>query len=171
MSEETTNLNNIEETAIEESKDNAEVKDPAGPSAGKLSAALKKELKKVIIYVVIGLVIMFGLFFLFMCIFPEIKEAEDFEYWKIALGGIAGGGVAVFNFLLMGLTVQKVAADMNPDRAKSRLKVSYTYRYLMQIAWMVIAILVPCFNYIAGIVPLLFPSLGIKIASIIFKKN
>jgi len=70
----------------------------------------------------------------------------------------------------MGLTVQKVASDTNQDRARNRMKLSYTYRYLMQVAWIVIAILVPCFNYISGIVPLLFPSLGIKIASIIFKK-
>jgi len=140
-------------------------------SGGKLSKALKKELRNITLYVAIGLVIMFGLFFLFMCIFPEIKESEDFEYYKILLGGVGGGAVAVFNFFLMGLTVQKVAADTNPERARNRMKLSYTYRYLMQIAWIVIAIMVPCFNYISGIVPLLFPSLGIKLASIIFKKN
>jgi len=139
--------------------------------SSKLSQALKKELRNIIIYVAIGLVIMFGVFFLFICIFPEISESEDFEYWKIALGGIAGSGIAVLNFFLMGLTVQKVASDPNAERARNRMKLSYTYRYLMQIAWIVIAILVPCFNYVAGIVPLLFPSLGIKIASIIFKKN
>ncbi|MBO4509765.1 MAG: ATP synthase subunit I [Lachnospiraceae bacterium] len=138
---------------------------------GKLSPALKKELKNIFLYIIIGLCIMFAIFFAVMCIFPEIKENTEFEYWKIALGGICGGGVAFLNFLLMGLTVQKVAADDNKERARSRMKMSYTYRYLMQIAWIVIAILVPCFNYIAAIIPLLFPSFGIKIASIIFKKN
>ncbi|MCR4625640.1 MAG: ATP synthase subunit I [Lachnospiraceae bacterium] len=140
------------------------------PSEGKLSAALRKELKNVIIYVLIGLVILFGVVFLLMQIFPEMKETPDFAYWRVALGGAGGGSIAVLNFFLMGLTVQKVASDTNPDRARNRLKLSYTYRYLMQIAWIVIAILVPCFNYITGIVPLLFPSLGIKLASIIFKK-
>jgi hypothetical protein len=114
---------------------------------------------------------MFAVFFVIMCIFPEIKSNEEFEYLKIALGGIGGGGVAFLNFLLMGLTVQKVAADTNQERARSRMKLSYTYRYLMQVAWIVIAILVPCFNYISGIIPLLFPSFGIKIAAIVFKKN
>ena len=95
-----------------------------------------------------------AVFFVIMCIFPEIKSNEEFEYWKIALGGIGGGGVAFLNFLLMGLTVQKVAADTNQERARSRMKLSYTYRYLMQVAWIVIAILVPCFNYISGIIPL-----------------
>ena len=137
---------------------------------GKLSPALKKELKNVSLYVLIGLALMFGVFFLLMCIFPEIKDMEEFQFWRILLGGFGGGAVAVLNFLFMGLTVQKVAADSNADRARSRMKLSYTYRYLMQIAWIVIAILVPCFNYIAGIVPLLFPSIGIKLASIIFKK-
>ena len=138
---------------------------------GKISPALKKELRNIFLYIIIGLCIMFGVFFLVICIFPEIKANEEFAYWKIALGGIGGGAVAFLNFLLMGLTVQKVAADQNPDRARSRMKLSYTYRYLMQVAWIVVAILVPCFNYIAGIVPLLFPSFGIKISSIFFKKN
>ena len=146
--------------------------EPTGPPGdGKLSKALKKELKNVIIYVMIGLVILFGAMFLLMSFFPEMKSSPEFEYWKILLGGFGGGGVAVFNFFLMGLTVQKVASDTNQDRARNRMKLSYTYRYLMQVAWIVIAILAPCFNYISGIVPLLFPSLGIKIASIIFKKN
>ena len=142
-----------------------------GEPQKKISPALKKELKNIFLYIIVGLCIMFGIFFLIMCIFPEIKNNAEFEYWKIALGGIGGGGVAFLNFLLMGLTVQKVASDTNPDRARNRMKLSYTYRYLMQVAWIVIAILVPCFNYISGIVPLLFPSLGIKIGSIIFKKN
>ena len=43
------------------------------PSEGKLSAALRKELKNVIIYVLIGLVILFGVVFLLMQIFPEMK--------------------------------------------------------------------------------------------------
>ncbi len=137
----------------------------------KLSAALKKELKNIVLYVFIGLVILFGIMILLIQLFPEMKTSPDFEYWRIVLGGLGGGAVAIFNFFLMGLTVQKVASDINTDRARNRMKLSYTYRYLMQVAWIVIAILVPCFNYITGIVPLLFPSLGIKIASIIFKKN
>ena len=145
--------------------------DPGGyPAKDKISPALAKEVKNVIIYVIIGLVILFGVVFLLMQIFPEMKETPDFAYWRVALGGVGGGFIAVLNFFLMGLTVQKVASDTNPDRARNRLKLSYTYRYLMQIAWIVIAILVPCFNYITGIVPLLFPSFGIKLASIIFKK-
>ena len=156
-------INSAENSAANTAQDNA--------GSGKLSPALKKELRNIFIYILIGLCIMFVVFFVIMCIFPEIKSNEEFEYWKIALGGMGGGGVAFLNFLLMGLTVQKVAADTNQERARSRMKLSYTYRYLMQVAWIVIAILVPCFNYISGIIPLLFPSFGIKIASIIFKKN
>lgn len=163
-------INNSPEVTV--SAETAVTDNPQDTAAGKkMSPALKKELRNIFIYVLIGLCIMFAIFFAIMCIFPEIKANEEFEYWKIALGGIGGGGVAFLNFLLMGLTVQKVAADTNQERARSRMKLSYTYRYLMQVAWIVIAILVPCFNYISGIIPLLFPSFGIKIASIIFKKN
>lgn len=174
MNELNTDTNNLPQDAADMAAEPRVAENPAqqnGPPSGKLSPALKKELMHIIIYVSIGLVILFGVMFLLMAIFPEMKESPDFAYWKILLGGFGGGGVAVFNFFLMGLTVQKVASDTNQDRARNRMKLSYTYRYLMQIAWIVIAILVPCFNYVAGIVPLLFPSLGIKIASIIFKKN
>ena len=165
----------IDEPAAAGDSENAESAGMAGNYQGdnpkKISPALKKELRNIFIYIVIGLCIMFGIFVLVLCIFPDIKSVPEFEHWKIALGGIGGGAVAFLNFLLMGLTVQKVAADTNVERGRNRMKLSYTYRYLMQVAWIVIAILVPCFNYISGIVPLLFPSFGIKIASIFFKKS
>ena len=70
---------------------------------------------------------------------------------------------AVLNFYLMGLTVQKVVDTPDDDLAKSRMKASYTQRMLMQVVWCVIAIVAPCFQFVAGMIPLLFPSLGIKI--------
>jgi hypothetical protein len=92
-------INSAEKAAANTPQDNA--------GSGKLSPALKKELRNIFIYILIGLCIMFAVFFVIMCIFPEIKSNEEFEYLKIALGGIGGGGVAFLNFLLMGLTVQK----------------------------------------------------------------
>jgi hypothetical protein len=32
--------------------------------------------------------------------------------------------------------------------------------------WVILAIVAPCFHFVAGIVPLLFPGTGIKIAGI-----
>ncbi|MBR4345285.1 MAG: ATP synthase subunit I [Lachnospiraceae bacterium] len=141
---------------------------PSDASAGKLSPALKKELGHILIYVLIGTVLLILVFFL-LNLFIDMQEYARFDY-TVILGAVCGGAVAFLNFFLMGLTVQKVASDTNKERAANRMKLSYTYRYLMQIAWIVMAILIPCFNSIAGIIPLLFPTLGIKIAAIIFKK-
>jgi len=136
---------------------------------GKLSAALKKELKNILIYILIGVALLILVFYLINLFIKEPETFLKFDY-TVILGAVGGGAVAFLNFFLMGLTVQKVALDENKERAQSRMKLSYTYRYLMQIGWIVVAILVPCFNAVAGIIPLLFPALGIKVASIIFKK-
>ena len=135
---------------------------------GTLSPALKKELKHILIYILIGVCLLILVFFLINLI-TEMPDYAKFDY-TVILGAVCGGAVAFLNFFLMGLTVQKVASDTNKERAANRMKLSYTYRYLMQIGWIVAAILIPCFNSIAGIVPLLFPTLGIKIAAIVFKK-
>ena len=64
------------------------------------------------------------------------------------------------------ITVQKVAATEDEKRAASVMKLSMTYRMLFQILWIAAAILAPCFYWIAGVAPLLFPSFGIKISGI-----
>jgi len=164
-------LKDTEQTAVtEETNDSSAVSAAAaGISAGKISPALKKELGHVFIYVFIGVCLLILVFFLLNLIMGNMPDYAKFNY-TVVLGAVAGGAVAFLNFFLMGLTVQKVASDPNTERAGNRMKLSYTYRYLMQIAWIVTAILAPCFNAIAGIVPLLFPTMGIKIAAIFFKK-
>jgi hypothetical protein len=43
---------------------------------------------------------------------------------------------------------------------------SYSQRMLLQIIWIIIAIAAPCFHFAAGIAPLFFPSIGIKLRAI-----
>ena len=83
-----------------------------------------------------------------------------------ATGGICGGIVAVLNFFLMGVTVQKVTDLENEADARNMMKASYSRRMMMQGVWVVLAILLPCFQFAAGLIPLLFPGIGIKIANL-----
>ena len=83
--------------------------------------------------------------------------------WTVAAGALLGSAAAVLNFFLMGLTVQKVVSTEDEGMARSQMKASYSRRMLLQMLWVVIAIAAPCFHFVAGILPLLFPSLGIKI--------
>ena len=56
----------------------------------------------------------------------------------------------------MALTVQSVVNVENKDDALRMMRVSYRNRMLMRGLWVIIAIVAPCFNYAAGIIPLLF---------------
>lgn len=89
---------------------------------------------------------------------------------KAIISGIIGGAIAIINFLIMGLSVQSIAATEDQDLAKKKMKVSYSQRMALQLIWVVIAAVAPCFYLVSGILPLLFPSLGIKLTSV-FNKN
>ena len=108
-------------------------------------------------------VVMWVVFFFLHRFMPD---RVPFDY-RVILGGLCGGFVAVLNFFLMGLTVQKVVSTEDEDLAKNRMKASYSQRMMLQMAWVVVAIVAPCFYFVAGIVPLLFPSLGIKIMALL----
>ena len=83
------------------------------------------------------------------------QEKVPFDY-TVILGGLGGGAVAVLNFFLMGLTVQKAAACEDEGSARMRLKASYSQRMLLQLGWGIAAIIAPCFQFAAGLLPLLF---------------
>ena len=94
----------------------------------KVQPAVKKETKNVAIYTVVGVVVMWVGFLILHLIWPE---KIPFDY-RVILGGIGGGAVAVLNFFL----------------------------------WAVLAIVLPCFQFAAGILPLLITGTAIKLMGI-----
>ena len=132
-----------------------------------IQPAVKKETKRVIVITLLGLFLMWILFAALHFIMPD-KVPLDYTLF---LGGIAGGCVAVLNFFLMGLAVQKAAAAEDEGTARMKIKASYSQRFMMQVFWVIIAIIAPCFHFVAGIAPLLFPGTGIKIVGIFHNKN
>lgn len=127
-----------------------------------IQPAVKKETRRVAISTITGVVLMWIAFAVLHLVIPE---KVPFDH-TVILGGIGGGIIAVLNFFLMGMTVQKIASETDEDRAKMWMKNSYSKRMLMQMVWVIVAIVVPCFQFVAGIVPLLFPGIGIKILGI-----
>ncbi len=127
--------------------------------------AIKTETKKVAIGTIICLVIMWAVFLGLHLVIPE---KVPFDY-TVILGGIGGSFVAVLNFFMMGLTVQKVVDTADEDAAKLKMKASYSKRMMMQMLWGILAIVLPCFHLVAGVAPLLFPSIAIKVQGIIKK--
>ena len=128
--------------------------------------AVKQETKRVVKITAVGLILMWILFAVLHFTMPD-KVPLDYT---VFLGGIGGGAVAVLNFFLMGLAVQKAASASDEGTARMKLKASYSQRFLMQILWVILAIVAPCFHFVAGIAPLLFPGTGIKIMGIFHNK-
>lgn len=129
--------------------------------------AVKKETKRVMMITGAGLILMWILFAILHFTMPD---KVPFDY-TVILGGIGGGVIAVLNFFLMGLAVQKAASATDEGTARMKLKASYSQRFMMMILWVIVAIVAPCFQFVAGIAPLLFPGTGIKIVGIFHNKN
>ena len=133
----------------------------------KIQPAVKKETKRVVMITGAGLILMWILFAILHYTMPD---KVPFDY-TVILGGIGGGVIAVLNFFLMGLAVQKAASATDEGTARMKLKASYSQRFMMMILWVIAAIVAPCFQFVAGIAPLLFPGTGLKFVGIFHKAN
>ena len=129
--------------------------------------AVQKETKRVVMITGAGLILMWILFAILHYTMPD---KVPFDY-TVILGGIGGGVIAVLNFFLMGLAVQKAASATDEGTARMKLKASYSQRFMMMILWVIVAIVAPCFQFVAGIAPLLFPGTGLKFVGIFHKAN
>lgn len=94
----------------------------------------------------------------------QIVWAVFFEYdLSVFFGGLWGGAVAILNFILMGITVQKVASEPDQLSAKRRMQASYQFRMMLTIFATVLAIIVPGVNWIMAAISLFFPRLTILV--------
>ena len=132
-----------------------------------VSPAVKQETTRIAIGTAICVVVMWIVFFF---LHQNMPEKVPFDY-TVFLAGIGGLIFAVGNFFLMGLTVQKVVAETDESRARQQMQVSQRQRTLLRLVWGVVALVAPCFNGAAGIIPLLFPSVVIKVYYLTIGKN
>ncbi len=128
---------------------------------GKLQEDSKKEFIRVVTYTVVGVILMWIVFGVAHVISPE-KVALDY---RVFLSGILGGVVPIANFYLMALTVQDVAATEDQDLARQKMKFSYSKRMGILILWVILVALLPWFNLVAGILPLLFWNWGVRLSA------
>lgn len=118
----------------------------------KIAPAVKKETGHIALGTAVGVVIMLVVF----------AVLGDFSA-GVAVSGILGGAVAVGNFFLLGLTVQKAANGQPEDRARKWMQFSYNMRMLVMVVWLIVALAVPFFNWVAALIPLLMPRLTIGV--------
>ena len=132
-----------------------------------IQPAVRKETRHVAIGTGICVVLMWVVFAILHAVTPE---QIPFDY-TVILGGLGGGIIAVLNFFLMGLTVQKVVSLEDEGQARNKMKASYSQRMLLQLLWGIAAIAAPRFQFAAGLLPLLFPNIVIKTMGILGTKK
>ncbi len=133
----------------------------------KLQEAVKQETRFVTIGTTGVTVFLIAAFLGLHMAFPKYVPFDA----GVVLAGVIGCAVASFNFFWMALTVQKVTSIEEEDRARSTMAVSIRYRYMLQLAWVILALVIHFFNPVTAIVPLFVPSTLIKLRGIFSKST
>lgn len=110
----------------------------------------------------------------FAAIFSVLMQAVFLIIGKwdytVLLGNLWGAAVAVGNFFVMGLYVQK-AVSQEEKEAKQTIKASQSMRFAAMVLLTGIGVVTPFFNWIAVVVPLVFPSVAIYLRPIVDKNK
>ena len=121
----------------------------------KLQSPSKKEIKRIAVGTGICDLILLAVFFVL-----SLEGIVRFDY-TVLLGALGGSVVAVLNFTVMCLTIQKAVDIEEKKQMKAFIQGSYNGRLLLQAGWIVVAFLVPHLTVVAAAAPLLFPNLTI----------
>ena len=125
----------------------------------KVDATIKKETKYIAYFSLILSVIMQAVFLL-------LKRWD----YTVILGNVLSFSVAVLNFYIMGITVQK-AVLMDESDARKLIKSSQSLRTAGMFLLLAIGVALPIFNTIAVIVPVFFPRIAVTFRPLIKDKK
>lgn len=91
--------------------------------------------------------------------------------WSLSVlfGGLYGWAVALGNFFLMALTVQK-AVGQDAKSAQSTMKLSQGLRLIGMFLLALVAYLIPSLHTLAAILPYLFPRIAIFLSPFLRKQ-
>lgn len=79
--------------------------------------------------------------------------------YTVLLGNVLSAALAVGNFLLLGLTVQK-AVEKDATDAKTFMKMSHTLRNVLCFVIIVLGIVLPWFSTWTVVIPVFFPRIA-----------
>ena len=89
--------------------------------------------------------------------------------YTVLTGNLLGGSVAVLNFFLMGLTVQKAVTKDEKDAA-AFMKGSQALRNVMLVVAAVLGAALPVFHLWGTLIPLFFPTLAVRLRPLFGKE-
>lgn len=123
----------------------------------KIDKTVIKETKYITFFVVILSILMQAVFLII----------GKWDY-TVLLGNIYGAAIAIFNFFAMGLFIQK-AVNQDEKEAKQTVKSSQSLRFAALVLLVGVGVVIPIFNWITVVLPLIFPSIGIYLRPLIDK--
>jgi len=121
----------------------------------KLQPASQREVRRIACGTAVGGVLLIAVMFLL-----SVIGIGTFDY-RVFTGVIGGCIVAVINFTMMCITIQRAVNIGEQKAMKAFIQGSYNGRLLLQAGWIVAAYLMPWVNVFAAAIPLLFPNLMI----------
>ena len=121
-----------------------------------LNSDILKEIKKIALITLGAICVMIALF-----------AVRGYFSWGVVVSGFLGGAVAILNFFLLAVTVEK-SLSKGSKGAQGFMGVSYLLRMALIAAVLIFAIKSEHLNYIAVAIPLIFPQIIIKI---LYTKN
>lgn len=125
----------------------------------KIDKTVKKETKYIITFVVIFSVLMQAIFLII----------GKWDY-TVLLGNLWGAAVAIGNFFAMCLYIQK-AVTQEEKEARHTIKASQSLRFSAMVLLTGIGVVIPVFNWISVVSPLVFPSFGVFLRPLIDKNK
>lgn len=123
----------------------------------KIDKTVIKETKYISFFVIILSVLMQSVFLII----------SKWDY-TVLLGNIYGAAIAVLNFFVMGLYVQKAVGQDEKD-AKQTVKASQSLRFAAIILLAGVGVIIPVFNPVTVVIPLIFPSIAVFLRPLIDK--
>lgn len=121
----------------------------------KLQAASLREVKRIVCGTAVGGAALIAAMFAL-----SLMGVGAFDY-RVITGVLGGCIVAVINFTLMCMTIQRAVNISEQKAMKAFIQGSYNGRLLLQAGWIVAAYMMPWVNVFAAAIPLLFPNLMI----------
>ena len=90
--------------------------------------------------------------------------------YTVLLGNLWGALLAVGNFFVMGLYVQKAVSQEEKD-AKQTIKASQSIRFAALVLLTGVGVILPFFSWVTVVLPLIFPSFAIFLRPFFDKKQ
>ena len=121
----------------------------------RLQSASQREVRRIACGTAVGGVLLVAVMFVL-----SRMGIGTFDY-RVFTGAVGGCIVAVLNFTLMCITIQRAVNISEQKSMKAFIQGSYNGRLLLQAGWIVAAYLMPWVNVFSAAIPLLFPNLMI----------